>query len=88
MSTLIDKENILHDLKNTLIAKDKECDVSSRTQVALKEAKDKFKKAWNAKQAELKASRIRKKAAGGGSRKMNDIKFTEFELNQLYDLSA
>ena len=43
------KENVLHDLRNTLIAKDKECDVAAELK-ALKEAKDKFKKAWNAKQ--------------------------------------
>ena len=43
------KENVLHDLRNTLIAKDKECDVAAELK-ALKEAQDKFKKAWNAKQ--------------------------------------
>lgn len=43
------KENVLHDLRNTLIAKDEECDVAAELK-ALKEARDKFKKAWNAKQ--------------------------------------
>ena len=53
------KENILHDLRNTLIAKDEECDVAAELK-QLKEVQEKFKTLWNAKQeakrqAELKA---------------------------------
>lgn len=43
------KENVLCELRNTLIAKDEECDVAAELK-ALKEAQEKFKKAWNAKQ--------------------------------------